>query len=365
MNKYINSLRIHAVAPVSILMLAACSGTQHKTETEKVNPVPVTVGIVETQVNSDIHASGYIEAGETAVISTRVMGFINSIHVKPGDLVKKGQQLVTISNSDILPKQAQARALVAEAEAALKDAQKDYERFTQLHDQQSASAKELENATLHYASVKARAETARQLQNEAEAMLLYTNLTAPFEGVIVQKNMDAGSIAQPGTPLLIVEQTGSYEVTASVPEVYIQHIRKGMSAHVIIKTTGETIAGKISEVSPSSRFSGGQYILKVSISAAAGNVVYSGMYAEVVIPSPKKNIHTEGTVLVPTSALVSRDQLTSIYTISESNTALLRWVRTGKAVGDRTEVLAGLVPGERIILFSEERLYNGVPVSIQ
>lgn len=363
MNKYINSLRIRAIVAVSILVLAACSGTQHKTEIEKVNPVPVTAGIAETQINSDIHASGYIEAGETAVISTRVMGFINSIQVKPGDIVKKGQPLVTISNSDILPKQAQARALVAEAEAALKDAQKDYERFTQLHEQQSASAKELENAALHYASVKARAETARQLQNEAEAMLLYTNLTAPFAGVIVQKNMDAGSIAQPGTPILILEKTESYEVTASVPEVYIQHIQKGMPAHVIIKTTGETIAGKISEVSPSSRFSSGQYILKVSISA--GSVVYSGMYAEVIIASSKKNIHPEGTVLVPTSALVSHDQLTSIYTISESNTALLRWVRTGKAVGDRTEVLAGLVPGERIILFSEERLYNGVPVSIQ
>jgi multidrug resistance efflux pump len=117
-----------------------------------------------------------------------------------------------------LAKRAQAQAMLTEAEAALKDAKKDYERYEELYKQKSASAKEFENITLHYNSVKAKVEAAHQMKNEADGMLIYTNLTAPFSGVVTQRNLDEGSTANPGIPILMVEQVGSYEVRASVSE---------------------------------------------------------------------------------------------------------------------------------------------------
>lgn len=352
------------IALLSGGLLLSCTGDNHEEIVKKANPVKVTVGVAGTSPHLTVNASGQIEAKETAVISTRVMGFITSIKVKEGDRVQKGQLLATISSADILAKRAQAQAMVSEAEAALKDAQKDYERFAELYKQNSASTKEFENATLHYNSVKSKTEAARQIKNEAEAMLTYTNLVAPFTGVITQINSDAGSMANPGVPILMVEQSGSYQVGASISEADIAKVKHGAAAEVLIKSTGRKLNGKISEVSPSSQYSGGQYKIKVDIDPKEQSDLYSGMYANVTIALPGEK-NQSSTVLIPESAILYKDQLTGLYTITENQTALLRWVRLGKAQGTQVEILSGLRSDEKFILESESKLYNGVPVSIK
>lgn len=346
------------------IFLASCSGENHKEEVKKDSPVNVTVALAGKQAGNTIQASGRIESKETAVISTRVMGFITSVKVKAGDEVRKGQLLATISNADIQAKKAQASAMLSEAEAALKDAQKDYERFAELYKQNSASSKEFENATLHYNSIKAKAEAAKQMQNEAEAMLAYTNLTAPFSGVITQKNVDAGSMANPGMPILMMEQVGNYHVSASVSETDIANVKRGADAQVVIKATGKIIKGKVSEVSPSSHFSGGQYLIKVSIPEQEKAGLYSGMYVNLTIPVTQSTIQ-ENIALVPVASILYKDQLTGLYTITENQTALLRWVRLGKIQGDQVEILSGLRNDEKFILESEGKLYNGAPIHIK
>jgi RND family efflux transporter MFP subunit len=344
------------------ILFSSCAGENKEGEVKNDNPVSVTVAVAGAQANNTIQASGQIDSKETAVISTRVMGFITSIRVKTGDKVQKGQLLATISNADIQAKRAQAQAMVAEAEAAMKDAQKDYERFAELYKQNSASAKEFENATLHYNSVKAKEETAKQMLNETEAMLTYTNLIAPFAGVITQKNIDAGSMANPGVPILMMEQAGSYQVSASVSEGDIANVKEGADATVLIKSTGRVMNGKISAVSPSSQFSGGQYGIKVHIPEKEKNGLYSGMYVNVTIQTSEKTT-ANNNVLVPISAILYKDQLTGLYTLTENNTALLRWVKLGKVQGDQVEILSGLRNDEKFILTSEGKLYNGIPVS--
>ena len=349
---------------LAAIFLASCSGDNHQADEKKVNPVNVTVATAGAQSGNTIQVSGQIESKETAVISTRVMGFITSIKVKAGDKVQKGQLLATISNGDIQAKRAQAQAMVSEAEAALKDAQKDYERFAELYKQNSASTKEFENATLHYNSVKAKTEAARQMQKESEVMLTYTNLTAPFAGVITQTPIDAGSMANPGMPILMMEQTGGYQVSASVSEGDIAKIKTGTEAEIVIKSSGRRIKGKVAEVSPSSQFSGGQYMIKVNIPDEEKTGLYSGMYVSVSILVAKDS-GGDAITLVPTSSIVYKDQLTGIYTITENQTALLRCVRLGKEQGDQVEVLSGLRNDEKFILASEGKLYNGAPILVK
>jgi len=69
--------------------------------------------------------------------------------------------------------------------------------------------------------------------------------------------------------------------------------------------------------------------------------------------------------LIPTSALITNGQLSGVYTVSESNTALLRWLRLGKNIGDQVEVLSGLNVDESFILTAKGKLFNGAKVSIQ
>jgi len=342
-------------------LLFSCSTDKSEEQKTASSPVEVTLSKPGTQQSGRVYASGQIVSKERAVISTRVMGYISSIKVQAGDYVSKGQLLLTISNDDILAKRAQAQALVSESEAAMKDAQKDFDRFTSLYKSESASQKEYERAALQYESVKARYEGARAMYKEAEAMLTYANIKAPFNGVVTSKSADVGSIANPGMPLLTLEAKGDYEVEASVTEVDIAKLRKGLPASVTIKSTGAVLQGKVSEISPSAALTRGQYFVKVLLTDGASDALFGGMAVNVTIHS-SSSIRANGDVLVPISALVYQDQLAGIYTVSQHQTALLRWVKLGRHYGDQVEILSGLSGNEEFISSSKGKLYNGVPV---
>jgi RND family efflux transporter MFP subunit len=345
------------------LYLVACSGDNTEKELKKDNPVSVHVGTPTLRSGEQITTSGQIESQETAAISTRVMGFISAIKVKPGDSVQKGQLLASISNGDLLAKRTQAQAMILAAVAALKDAEKDFERFKELHRQQSATAKEFENATLHYNAVKANAEAAHAMKNEVEAMLAYTNLVAPFSGVITQKHINVGSMASPGMPILTIEGPGGYQVRTFVSENEVGKLKKGMGARINVKSTGKQFRGEISEISPSSRFTGGQFQIKVIVPAIENTGLFSGMVVSVNIPL--NNTPGVQSLFIPASAIIHKDQLSGLYTVSEDQTAQLRWLKVGKEYGDEIEILSGLNAGEKFITQSDGRLSSGLPVLVK
>ena len=241
-------------------------------------------------------------------------------------------------------------------------AKKDYDRFTALYKQQSASAKELDNATLQYNAVKAKADAAKEMRNEVNAMLEYTTLIAPFSGTVTQKFVDAGSIANPGMPIVAIEQNDSYELSASVPETDINAIKTGESVAVIIKSANKSFKGTVTQINQSSQYSGGQYIIKVSIPEAEKKGLYAGMYANLSLEKPNTNKGEMSKVMIPTSSIITKDDLTGLFTVSANNTALLRWVRLGQTIGANVEVISGLEKNEQFILSSEGKLYNGVSV---
>jgi len=345
--------------------LNACSGGSKKKNETNEKPVAVTLSTVSTGTQPVILASGEVEAVQTANISTRVMSRITQIFVKTGDRVNKGQLLVRVWDEDIKAKRAQADAMIAEAEGAYATAQRDYDRFNNLYKQQSATAKEVDNVTLQHSSAEARLAAAKQMRSEVNAILSYSSLTAPFSGVVTQKLAEVGSIANPGMPILTIEQNGILQVSASVAESDISNIHLGDVANVQIKSAGEFLDGKIIQINPSSQFSGGQYIVKISIPGTAKKEVYAGMFASVSIPMKDIRQDKNDVVLVPLSAIFNRDELTGIYTVSANNTALLRWIRLGKTYGDKVEVISGLSKNEKFIGSSENKLYNGAPVIVK
>lgn len=352
---------------IGLMVISSCSFNEKKdTATSADTAILVTVSQPLADAKQGLTVSGQIEAGQTANISTRVMGYITKIDVKVGDRVSKGQPLATISNDDILAKRAQVDAMIAEANAGYQNAQKDYDRFTALYKQQSASAKELDNITLQYHSAKARLEAAKQQRREVNAMMSYTNLTAPFAGTVTQKMVDAGSMASPGMPLLTIEQRRSYQVRASVPESEISLIKENTPVTINIDAIHKSIKGTIAQISQSSENSGGQYLIKATIPDNEKKGLFAGMYANVTIPVTqpvKTNVSDQ--VMVPLAAVQYKDQLTGLYTIGSNHTALLRWVRLGRTQGNQVEVLSGLAANEPFIVSAEGRLYNGVAVKIK
>ncbi|UZH54940.1 efflux RND transporter periplasmic adaptor subunit [Salinimicrobium tongyeongense] len=355
---------IYTLALASLgLFATSCGGDDKK---QAVNEGPVVPVQVETPTGAGdrfLTASGKIEAVNSANLSTRMMGFIDDIHVNVGDKVNKGQLLVSINNADLQAKRAQVNAGITEAEAAYKNAKKDYERFKALYEEQSASQKEMDDQTARFEMAQARLEAAKQMRNEVNSQFAYVNIRAPFSGVITNKFAEKGTMANPGQPLLAIEAPGNFEVTARVPESNISKIETGTKVDVIVKSVEQEVPGTVAEVSTSASNTGGQYLVKVALEDTEADLK-SGMYATVRFPVEKQESTAEA-VMIPTEAIVTRGDLKGVYTVSQQNTAMLRWLRLGRTYGDQVEVLSGLNPDEAYIVSADRKLFNGAKVSVK
>lgn len=353
-----------AVALLIITVLvASCGNKDKKLVANNTTVINVKVKTVKEENGSTfLSASGKIEAVSSANLSTRMMGYVDKVYINVGDYVQNGQLLLSINNTDIKAKLAQGNAGVTEAKAAFTNAEKDFNRYTDLFKENSASQKELDDITANYNMAKARLEVAEQMKNEVNAQLSYANIRAPFDGVVTNKFIKEGDMASPGMPLLEVEAPGNFQVWAMVPESEIQYIKSDKEVDVLIKSLNEQVKGKVTEVSTSAKNTGGQYLVKVVLYKTKADLL-SGMYATVQFPLEEKT--ESDVVLIPKDAIIKKGQLEGIYTVSQSNTALLRWLRLGRIYGDSVEVLSGLSTDEQYVVSADGKLFNGAKISIE
>ena len=304
--------------------------------------------------------SGKLEADKQSNLSTRIMGQISHIYVKPGQKVNKDQLLIQIRNQDILAKKAQVEASKIEASSAFESAEKDMKRYEALHKSNSASDKEMEDMNTRYKMAKAQLEAVEQMEKEVDENMRYASIRAPYSGVITSRFVEVGDLANPGMPLLSMESKSQWKVIARIPEADIAKVKLNDAVKVHFKAAQKDFEGQIIEINPSTSNTGNQYEAKILITIPENCKVklYSGMYADVLFEYGKQNL-----ILVPENALVHRGQLVGLYAVGQNGTALLRWVKTGKNFGEKIEILSGLADGEQYIRSSESKLFNGVKIA--
>lgn len=345
---------------ISIVFLQSCG--DKKVEKEKLKPeVMVKIEKASLDNSPDILSfSGNIEAEIHSNISTRIMGQIAKIHVVPGQKVNQGDMLMNIKSNDIKAKKSQVNANLTAAKSAFTNAEKDYKRYNTLFSKGSASQKEMDDITTHYNMTKANLKAVKQMGKEVDELLRYADIRAPYSGVITKKYMNEGDMASPGMPLLAIEKNGGFIVKARVPESEIVLVKKGDKVKVKIKAMGDImVEGEISEVNPSAIYTGNQYEARVVLKPSKDvlDKIFTGMYVSVLLS--KGGIPA---IMVPKDVLIKRGQLTGVYVISLSGTAMLRWVRTGKSIGDKIEILSGLSDGDKYIRSYKGKLYDGAVV---
>ncbi|SFN62667.1 RND family efflux transporter, MFP subunit [Bizionia echini] len=348
---------------ITVLFFTNCGNEDQKATTNNTPVISVKTRQVTANSNNPfLSVSGKIQAENSVELSTRMMGFVNKVHVNVGDKVDKGQLLVSINNADLQAKKAQITANITEATAAFTNAKKDYTRFKNLLADNSASQKEMDDITANFEMAKARLEAAKQMKNEINAQFAYSNISAPFSGIITSKNIKTGDMANPGMPLISMEHPGNFEVIAMVPETEISQIQQHSEVRVLVKSINKTLQGTVQEISTSAKNTGGQYFVKISLAKTDAKIL-SGMYVTVQFPVEKQA--ETNVVLIPTEAIITNGQLSGVYTVSQSNTALLRWLRLGRTYGNQVEVLSGLNTDETYIFSAEGKLFNGAKINIQ
>ena len=194
------------------------------------------------------------------------------------------------------------------------------------------------------AAARSRVQQARAAVAAASVTHKDAVINAAYDGVMVDKLVEVGDLAAPGTPLVKIERTGNYRVDLELPEGHILSVRIGDT--VAVRVPGlidEPLDGIVATIVPAADTKSRSFLVKVRLPDAAN--LRSGVFARVAVP-----IGTGRLILVPTSAVVHEGQLTGIYIVDPDQIARFRLIRTGKSLGNTIEVLSGLQEGARFVV---------------
>lgn len=299
---------------------------------------------------------GRVESKDQANLSTIVMGTVTNVPVNVGDNVQSGDVLVRIKDDQILAQKQQLEANMVQARANLENTEKNYNRIKNLYEKKSATSKEMDDISTMYESAKANMEALEARLNEVNEMLQYTVIRAPFDGIVSQKLVSAGDLASPGHPLVTVSNPGSLKITANIPETWIGNIEEGDTVMVSVNSANiYDLPAKLYAVSEAGDPASRQFAVEAELTdQSLAEKLKPGMFAQVSM-----NLDDRSSLYIPQSAIVQRGQLTGVYTLSDDNKAVLRWVRTGQVSGDRIEILTGLKPGERYVISTDQPIRQG------
>ncbi len=338
---------------IALAFMISCNKNETG-ELKKLPPVKTKFTKAEKVVTSDIvEAPGQITSIKDAFVMAKSIGTILNIQVKAGDLVKKGQSLLTIDSSDIKSKLQQAKGALAQAEAALTIATNNYNRFKELYKRNACSKVELEQMEFQYNRAKGAVEMAKGAVNEAKAYLKYSRVVAPFDAIVVERMVNIGDFAAPGRPLLRIIDPKDLRFECTIGESDAKYITKGQKVKVKLDSIEQEIEGKVAEISGGSDFL--THTVTVRISIPFDSRLKAGMYGVAYFNSTPKE-----RVFVPEKCIVKRGELNIVYTLDKNGKARLTLVRLGKKFGDKYEVLSGLKGNETIACANLSKISDGV-----
>jgi RND family efflux transporter MFP subunit len=329
-------------------------------------------------LSSSFEAGGTVRARTTASVASRVMAPIIDIRVRPGDRVKRGATLVTLDSREIDANRTRAVAALAAAteaaraadtetraaDAALQLANVTYQRMVDLHAKRSATQQELDQATAardsseaqkngalaRAAAAVAARDAAQAAVNAADVGASYGILTAPFDGVVVARAADPGSMATPGSPLLTLEDT-TFRLEASVDEARAGQLSVGQTIEVMVGGASAWTPAHIVEIA---RIDSASRAFVIKVELPGGPELRSGMFGRIRLTGPVRR-----TLTVPAAALVRRGQLTYVFVVDAQGIARLRSVSPGQSTVERVELLAGVRDGEAVAINPHPALIDG------
>jgi RND family efflux transporter MFP subunit len=389
MNRHPAKICKAALLVALVTTAAGCGGAREARTVERAAPVEVTVVPSVVRERPQTFDVGGVVRGQTsATLSSRVMAAVREILVQPGDRVRTGQLLLRLDDRDVsaAAREAGARGVVAErtidaarveqdaADAALTLARATHRRIAALHERKSATPQELDQAIAALKAAEASVARSRAALSEAQANLdaskagtdaaevtsSYARIVAPFDGLVTEKLVDPGNLVAPGTPLLRMEDTRTFELEVRVDESRAARIAPKASVPVIVDGPDGpmTLAGHVSEVARAVDSDSRTLLVTIALPSSPG-VLTPGMYARAAFAGPAKRLLT-----VPDGALVRNGQLTSVFVVDAEH-ARLRFVNAGRSADGATEILAGLSEGETVVVNPPPGVRDGTPVTIR
>ena len=330
---------------LTALLVAACHkkiSSSPPLTTAPAIAVQLTPATLEThQATEDV--VGTVRSKQRAVIEAKVSGRLLQYLAAPGQLVKAGDLLAELDVQEIRAKREQAKAV-------LDQTQRDLKRQENLIASKATSQQELDTAS-------ARVKVAEAGLNEAETMLGYARVTAPFDGVITRKLADLGDLAMPGKPLMEIESPANLRFETDLPESLLDRVKTGAKLPVTIPSLPKPLTATVSEISPVADATSRTFMVKLDLPNDAG--LRPGQFGRVAVPVAETKL-----LLVPLQSVLRRGQMEAVFVVRE-NRATLRLVKTGKLLDEKIEILSGLEAGDPVVTSDASHLTDGQSVTAQ
>ncbi len=333
-------------------VMTGCEARHGKEGIERPIVTGVTItAVTPVQTDEVYETSGTIRSDRTSIISSRVMGAVTSLMVREGDVVKAGQLLLTLDESDARDRMNAALMALESAQQSRDLNEITWKRYRTLFEQKTISTQDMDQIEAKRNMANADFKRAKAMAEEAKTFLAFTRIVAPAGGVVTKKQIDIGSMASPGMPLLVIESLGDAYAEAAIDEGLSDKIKTGMPVEVTINALGRRLNGKVRDILPDISPSSRSFIVKIGL---PDKDLKSGLFVRVKITVGKKDV-----LLVPAGAIIRKGQLIGVYVVDAKGVITYRLIREGMNSAHGTEVLSGLYPQERIITAGIEKAVDG------
>jgi RND family efflux transporter MFP subunit len=339
-------------------------------------PAPMTVELATTRretVSERITVVGNLIGAATVEIVPKVSGRLQSISVKLGDRVSKGQTIARVEDQEVREQVRQAeasfevaRATIRQREADLKFAETNLDRSRSLFQRELLPRQSLDDVEAQYQAAVAQLDLSRAQFQQAQARLdelritlANTTVPSPVDGFVAKRNLDAGGYASPNSPIASVVDISTVRLVANLVEKDMKRVQAGTEAAVEVDAfPGEIFDGRISRIAPVFDPATRTAEMEIEVPNRTGRLK-PGMYARVLLTVGTR----QNALVVPRNAVVDVEGKRGVF-VPQENRAQFREVATGLQDETRVEITGGLSEGTRVITTGALALRNGDPIQL-
>lgn len=304
-----------------------------------------TAPVIQQTVARHFYLDGVVEAIKKTTISSQIPGEIKEILFDVDDYVEKSNIIVALKNTEQLAKIKKAEASIQEAKALHLNASQEYERIKTVYEKKHVSKSSLDEAKALLHTTNARLNAAQAGLTEAQEQLSYTQVSAPYSGIVIQRHVEHGEIVQPGMPLMTGISLEHLRVSVNVPQSLINKLRQFSKVTIMHPETGQIVAAQKITIFPFADPVTNTFQVRLDLPVGIKQL-FPGMFVKVSLVTGEKQ-----KLMVSSRAVVYRSEVTGVYVVTQDDRISFRQIRSGGESGGETIiVLAGLDEGEQVAL---------------
>ena len=358
--------RVAAIATLSLLgaTLAGCArDADALTESA---PATMTVGVENVTVaaagalETGPLVSGALSAEKQATLRAEVAGAVLSTHVEAGERVTRGQLLARIDDTAIRDQFLSARSGLTTAQTNADFAARELDRMETLLKAGAISERDAEQARRANVAAQSALADARARLSLAQELVNDTQLRAPFDGTVSDRQVSAGDIVQPGSAMFTIIDPSTMRLEAAVPAEQLSAVRIGAPVSFTVSGyPGRAFSGRVTRVNPVADPVTRQVRIFASI-PNAGRALVGGLFAEGRVSSSSH----EG-IIVPQNAVNERGATPVVMRVKDGRVEQVP-VRLGLRDGAReaVEIASGVAAGDTLLLGAAQGISVGTPVKV-